>query len=293
MNSCKEIKPILEKYIVGDISKKEMTVLENHTKQCNSCREMMAIHTYILKEKLSFAELETLRFEKMHQNIFHEIKNKNGVVIERIISYIRQLFPRPAIAVSFATVMLIAGTFIPGLLQDSEQVILGQIKQVAYTNKSFKDVENSPYIFENVKFKTLDGDRVALSFDLVTHLDIVRPTNDPIVKEALAQSLLTSQGIGGRLKAISLSKEVISPKIKETLIYTMLNDQNIAVRFKTMESLQPYKKDQDVQQAFLNVLQKEESVQMRMLAIEYLTGEKNSSNAVMKELGGKNEIIKY
>ena len=71
----------------------------------------------------------------------------------------------------------------------------------------------------------------------------------------------------------------------------MLNDPNFTIRLKTMESLKPYKDEKNVQQAFLNVLEKDESVQMRMRAIEYLTGEKNSTDAVMKELGGTNEII--
>ena len=291
MKSCKEVKPLLEKYISGEITEKEKYILDEHTAHCADCREIVILHNRFIEGELPLPESDIKFFKKMRRKVIHEIGYKNESVVKKFSSLIERFFTKPAIAVSFALLMFVSGIFIPRLWQNEQQVILGQIKQVAYTNKSFEDVENSPYIFQNVKFKALDGNHIALSFDLLTHIDIVRSKDDPIVKEALAQSLLTSKGVGGRLKAISFSDQVISPKIKEGLIYTMLNDENIAVRLKTIESLRPYKKDKDVQKALLQVLKNEKSVPMRLLAVELLTDVKNSSESVMKELGGKNEII--
>ncbi len=291
MKSCNEIKPLIEKYIGGGLNEKEQLVLDEHTAQCAACREIVELHNRFAADGLPLPLPTESRFKGMRRNIINEIKQGKESTADQFWRLIGGFFAKPAVAVSFALGMFVLGIFIPRPRQSERQVILGQIKQVAYTNKSFKDVENSPYIFQNVRFKPLDNNRIALSFDLLTHIDIVRSKDDPIVKEALAQSLLTSQGVGGRLKAISLTGEVISPKIKEALIHTMLNDDNIAVRLKTIESLRPYKDDADVQKALLEVLRREKSVSMRLLAVELLSGGKKDSEAVMKELGGKNEII--
>ena len=291
MKSCKEIKPLLEKYIAGEISEEEIFILNEHTAHCGTCRDMVELHNRFNSGELPFPEPDKKLLKLMRHSILNDLNRKKTTYPERLSLLLKQFFTKPALAVSFALLMFVSGIFIPRLWQNEEQVILGQIKQVAYTNKSFEDVENSPYIFQNVKFKALNNNRIALSFDLLTHIDIIRSKDDPIVKEALAQSLLTSKGIGGRLKAISFTDQVISPKIKEGLIHTMLNDENIAVRLKTIESLRPYKKDKDVQKALLDVLKKEKSVPMRLLAVELLTGVKNEPEAVMKELGGNNEII--
>ena len=55
----------------------------------------------------------------------------------------------------------------------------------------------------------------------------------------------------------------------EALIFSMHNAPIMAVRLKAMSSLVKYKNDLEVEEAFLKTLREEESVQMRLLAIDY------------------------
>ena len=87
----------------------------------------------------------------------------------------------------------------------------------------------------------------------------------------MAQTLLGTSNIGSEFKAISYTKEIIDPKLKEALIFSMLNTPMLAIRMKAMSGLMDYKFDEEIKEAFLKVLRGEESVNMRLAAIDYLT----------------------
>jgi hypothetical protein len=63
---------------------------------------------------------------------------------------------------------------------------------------------------------------------------------------------------------------MVDPKIKEALILSVHNRHNLATRMKAMYELNNYKEDEYINEAFLKVLREEESVKMRLLAIDYL-----------------------
>jgi hypothetical protein len=58
--------------------------------------------------------------------------------------------------------------------------------------------------------------------------------------------------------------------ISQNAFLKMLNDPSVAVRLKALTTLAAYKQDPEVQAAFLEILKTAESVQMRLLAIDYL-----------------------
>ena len=162
MKSCDDIKPLIEKYIGGKLNEKERLVLDEHTAQCGACREIVELHNRFAADGLPLPLPAESSFKSMRKNIIDEIEQEKEPFLERFWRLIGSFFAKPAVAVSLALGMFVFGIFIPRPRQSGRQVILGQIKQVAYTNKSFKDVENSPYIFQNVRFKPLDNNRVAL-----------------------------------------------------------------------------------------------------------------------------------
>ena len=57
----------------------------------------------------------------------------------------------------------------------------------------------------------------------------------------------------------------------------MHNAPIAAVRLKSMESLMKYKMDAELQEAFIKILLEEDTIQMNLMAIDYLT--KNNYNA--------------
>ena len=121
-----------------------------------------------------------------------------------------------------------------------------------------------------MSFKEVDPENIALSFDVTTHLEMVSQKNDPLVRDVIAQSLINPSNLGTELKAISYSEGIFDRKIKEALIFSMNKTPILAVRLKAMNNLLSYKNDPEVQEAFLKVLMDEESVKMRLMAIDYL-----------------------
>jgi hypothetical protein len=94
--------------------------------------------------------------------------------------------------------------------------------------------------------------------------------DDPLVRDVLAQSLVNPSNLGNELKVISYSQGMSDPKLKEALLYSLHAAPELAIRLKAMDELQNYKNDPAVKQAFKKVLGEEESVKMRLTAIDYL-----------------------
>jgi hypothetical protein len=106
--------------------------------------------------------------------------------------------------------------------------------------------------------------------------------DDPLVREVIAQSLINPSNVGTELKAISYTEGMVDQKIKEALIFSMDKAPIMAVRLKAMASLSEYESDQEIQEAFIDVLRKEESVKMRLLAIDYLTANKLTPDTLQR-----------
>jgi hypothetical protein len=187
-----------------------------------------------------------------------------------------------------AALTLIFGFFMGRALPpDSAQLttnLMDQINILARENKKLEDIKKSPLVWSNVIIKELDNNSLSLSFDVTTHLEMVGKKNSPLVREVIAQTLLNPSNAGSELKAISYTTGVIDSKLKEALIFSMLNTPLLAVRLKAMNSLLGYPNDQEVTNSFFQVLKEEESVKMRLLAIDYLTQKKVPVDTLQKVL---------
>jgi hypothetical protein len=122
-----------------------------------------------------------------------------------------------------------------------------------------------------VNVSEVDPSTVELKFDVSRHMEMKLPKRDPLVAEVLVQSMLQPNGVGEKLSAISASEDLRDPKLRPALVRTMLTDDNVAVRLKAQEKLLEQPPDAQVQNAMLDVLRKDNSVQMRLVAIDYLT----------------------
>jgi hypothetical protein len=163
---------------------------------------------------------------------------------------------------------------------DPAGVVLRQISTEARQNKNLSDVEESPFLYSNVSISRAGGERVSLSFDVTTHVDVEADRDDPLVKEVLIQSLINPSPVGTRLKAISYAEQIHNPELKQAVVLSMLSDPNVAVRLKAQSILRSFGPDAEIQAAVLEVLRKEESVQMRLQALDYLAETKVSPEKV-------------
>jgi hypothetical protein len=305
MRECKKYEDLIKKLIAGEIKKADEERLQKHINHCRDCKELMEAHYQIKAGEFDFSEPHDEEFAKIRQNVLRAIGNKEG---ESGIPWYRNLadrfsyvLSRPAFAAFFSLVLFLAGFFLHSWITRSQHSdrsdLIEQLKYTAQQNTELQQTESSPYIFSDVRIRNVNGGEVALGFNVSTHLQIVRQKNDPLVKEVLAQAVLNPAPLGNRLKAISYSEQIMDSKIKEALIMTMLNDDNLAVQIKTMTSLAAYPFDSQIQAAFLRILKESDQVQLRLMAIDYLTHNLSSEQPLQEVLENLNDAkdagIKY
>ena len=283
MKNCKEYIEIFEKLISGNICNEDHSELKKHVESCSECAKLYSTNEMLIQmekpiDHATENDFKNLRLKvtenirKQHENSFSA---KTQKMIEAIIIYLKK--PEYALA----AITLIVGFFLGRALPPDENGIAGgflkQISRIAEKNTYLSDTEKSSYRFSNVSLKEMDENKISMSFDVTTSLDVVRKKDDPLVKEVLTQTMMDLGNVGSNLKAISYTESIMDNKIKQALIYSMHNAPMTAVRLKSMEGLLKYKIDPELQEAFTKVLLDEKTIKMNLMAIDYFT--KNNYNA--------------
>ena len=275
MREEKYITQLIDKLISGTINPDELRELENLVQNHPEYADIVSTHKYLSTVSFPAEDPSSVEFNRMRQDVLNTIRrtetNTQSSFVTDTSNWLRAFLLRPEMAV--AAITLLVGFFLGRIAPvDEESVSSGIMKQISFLareNTEFADSKNSPYQYSNIAFKELNGKKIALSFDVSTHLELVRDKNDPLVREVIAQSLLNPTNLGTELKAISYSENILDNKIKDALIFSMLNAPILAVRMNAMQNLTKYEQDKDVKSAFLKVLKEEESVKMRLTALDY------------------------
>ena len=289
MRTRQKIKKLLEKLQSGEIDQEQIRQLDEYVQQYPEYKEFIKLHELLTKGELSVQEPEPEQFSRMRASVMREIRaesEKQPGWIGIMITNIRTYAMKPEMAVAALT--LIIGIFLGRALPPDQASLasdlMKQINLLASENKKLEDVRKSPYTYSNVSFKEVNGEKIALSFDVTTHLDLVSKKEDPLVHDIIAQSLINPSNVGADLKAISYTKDIDDRKLKEALVYSMLHAPVMAVRLKSMSNLLKYENDPFVEDAFLKVLRDEESVKMRLLAADYLIKNQMPADSLQKAL---------
>jgi hypothetical protein len=305
MKECRKYEVLIKQLIAGDIGKADEDRLREHISYCRDCKELVEAHHQLLAGVFDVAEPDEEDFAGVRQNVLRAIRSKEGVNkiawYHKVADHVASLFSRPVFAASLSLVLFVSGFFLHSLISQSQSRegsdLIEQLKYTAQQNTDLQQVENSPYIFSDVRLRNVSGGQVALGFNVSTHLEVVRGKSDPLVKEVLAQAVLNPAPLGNRLRAISYSQEIMDSKIKEALILTMLSDDNLAVRIKAMTSLAAYPFDSQIQDAFIKILKGSDVVQLRLMAIDFLTHNLSSDKPLedmFKDMNdAKDAAIKY
>lgn len=289
MAKCRKYEKLIKQLIGGEISREDESLLLRHTEACQHCRELVEAHHRLAADDLDLPDASEQDFVKVRQNVIRAIRNQADLRRIRwyhyIADHITALLTRPIVAAALAAILFLAGVFF-GARNDwlrqstssparqAEADFIKQLNYVAQQNTDLRQVENSPYLFSDVRIRDVNETQVALEFNVSTHLELVRDKNDPLVKEVVAQAVLNPAPLGNRLKAISYSEKIMHPKVKEALISALLRNDNLAVRLKALTSLAKYPSDPEIREALIRILNEDQSVQLRMMAIDYLTHQK-------------------
>jgi hypothetical protein len=288
MKTCNKYNKLWPDFIAGELNEVRRQELYRHARTCPDCAQILQTHQQLGETDSNYAIPDEKAFLGMRRNVLAQIRANNAIRSEQpglvIIRRLFALLSEPQVAYALALLLLVAGFMIGQRRSGSaEDSIVRLIGYSAVENTNLQQAQNSPYVYSNIDFEEAGAGQIRLDFDVATHLKLTRSKNDPLVKEIVTQALISGEAVGNRLKSITYSQEIIDPKIKEALLFAMLNDRNIAVRMKALESLGGYQADAQIRDAFLTALEKEQVVQMRILAIDYLM----QNNLVDKKIEGQ------
>lgn len=290
MKSQKELKKLLQKYISGHISASEETILHNNITANSELNEIIKYHDRLMNPENKFNTPENSSFQIMRKSTINKLyshrKKRITFKLSTIIESLIMPFRIPAFSFIFAIVMLISG-FIIGNFNSSDNLI-SNISHSAQQSYDLQSSTDAPYFYSNAQFKELENGTMEVNFDVSRHIILTSQKSDPLIQDILAQSLVSTNNMSDRLRYISKSEQIIHPKIKEALISTMLKDKHHIVRQKSMSSLLQYAPDENLHQAFFTVLKNEQSVYMRLAAIDYLSENYTGENQINSELRGYN-----
>jgi hypothetical protein len=289
MKTTRELEDLIIKLQAGELTGEAQQRLQILLGMHPEYKNLLRMHEWLTRVPRLFTEPDAVEFKKLRENVMSNIRNRrlrSGIWLNWIES-IRFYVQRPEIAIAALT--LLVGFFLGRALptqNEGTRGIMKQINLIARENKELSDVKNSPYRFSAIAFEEIDTQNIALSFDVSTHLEMIRPKNDPLVREVISQALLNPSPGGTELKAISVSESVLDQKVKEALVFSLQHAPMLAVRMKALQTLLRYKADPDVQEAFLQVLQEEESVQMRLQILDYFEEIQFDRNTLKAALAG-------
>ena len=293
---CTDIQKSMDELLTSGADDARMDGVLDHVESCGDCAAHFELLNRLRTDDLVDEPVDAA-FLSMRRGVIREIRTgePDG---SSFFDRIRALFAQPAFAMGLAILTLAAGFIIgtksrrmswpdtaaPAIAAASDDPLVDEIQLAAARHTRFADVINAPYTYSNVKVSDQADGRVGLSFDVSRHVEVVVPKDDPMVGEVLVQSLLGETSVGTKLKAISTSN-AMDVKVKEALIRTMLHDDNLGVRLRAQDRLVSLRTDAEVEKALLDVLRAEESVQMRLVAIDYLTEQKVQPDLVREAVG--------
>lgn len=283
MNDCRRFEDGLAALMTGESSSEERGEVMRHLANCEECADLFAIHAEL--EDMEPPAAEESELLTMRHGVLRSIRGDSHGPRRRWWQGFPALELKPSAVLAVAALSLVAG-FLIGRVptvdrvfeqaqredlerRDGAGAIAGQLEFAALRNRRMEESATSPYSFSDLQVRDVGGGRLALSFDVATHLELVRDRSDPLVSEILVQALVNPAPVGTRLEAISLVRSM-EPKVRDALIVAMLEDESLPVRIAALEKLVGQPIEGATEAAFLEVLGSEESVQMRLLAIDYL-----------------------
>ena len=269
----------------------EQQALFAHLAHCGSCRELLDFHEDLTAAGDEFAGPSEEALAAVRRRVIDEISGDTIWPRAKVVSLRLPLWRRPQLLAAAAFVLVLLAGFTLGRVIDRSSVsesdlLIAALESSATRNLRLQDVEDSPTLISNVAVRPLDGGRVALSFDVGQHLEVQRNENDPLVNEVLVYAMLDQSSLGSRLKAVSLASTASNGKVQEALIFAMVNDPDLPVRLRALEILTQTPFGDTTEEGLFQVLHHDDSMQMRLLAVEILARRETSQQRLLEGMRG-------
>jgi len=274
---CNTLQPALERRLLGDASAEDLAALAAHCVECAECRALCATDSSLMEFASSAvatdAELAAVRVAVLRQ-----------ARIDAAAPPRTRWWNLPPLRFAFAGAAALA-LFIVGALVGragsagalARDPLARELQRAALARTTAHDALESPFTYANVSVEPGASGRLRLEFDVSTHVVVERPTNDPLVGEVVAQTLLAGASpLAGKLQAIAVADRVLDSRVRDALAESAENDPSAVVRLKAFAELADRRGGDDggqrTSQVALRLLTNERSVELRLAAIDYLTG---------------------
>jgi reverse gyrase len=277
-----QYKDRLQLMLYDELSTQDRQDIEKHIEECAECQaeleELKKFHSVLAQHTPSFVtdtllqearrELRgALRSERLKQSIWEKLA-------ERV-----RIFTLPQYKIAFGAVGALAVGLFLGYLLFSPRLGGREIQQLpTQAAKETTQPLGGNTQITNVHFVSSDptSGEVEFTFDAVKPVHMKGSVNDPDIQKVLAYALLNEQNPGVRLRSVdAIGSEQLKPAgaerdIKRTLIAALKSDKNPGVRKEALAVLQKFPFDEEVKQAFLDVLMYDANSGLRIAAINAL-----------------------
>ena len=282
MNECERLEPTLLAYVAGELDEGALGPLLTHCRDCETCRRLLELHRDLAALASRVPQPDAAELEDMEARVLRGVERRlGGPVVGTRAPARRWIGWVPyAAAATFAATLLFAAGLVAGLNTPRpsgpvagpgiKERLIAAIRADAASNRVLTDVADSRFTYSDVSFRRVKEDRVALDFDLTTHVQVVERLGSELVQDILAQALLDPSSTGTRLKAMALTSFRMTPKTKAALLVAMRRDPSLAVRLGALAALSGRLDDPDVEVSVLAALRDDDAVQMRLLALDAL-----------------------
>jgi cytochrome c-type biogenesis protein CcmH/NrfF len=270
------------------LADQEQVELFTHLARCASCRELLDFHDDLSAAAVDSSGPSDEDLSAMRGRVLAEIGGQTTHRVGQVVALQRPFWWRPQLLAAAASVLILLAGFALGRNIDrrsiSEAELLASLGSRALQNTRLQDVEDSPTLISNVAVRPLDNGRIALAFDVARHLEVQRDESDPLVNEILVHAMLDQSSLGSRLKAVSLASTASNGKVQEALIFAMVDDPDLPVRLRALEILTRGSFGAAIEEGLFQVLKNDDSVQMRLLAVERLAQSEAAQQRLLEEL---------
>jgi hypothetical protein len=267
-----------------------------HLASCPECRDLMRFHEELTGAGNKFDEASGEALAGVRSRVLDEIRSADAMVPQVVRPSVFRAGGRSRLVAAAAAVVLAIGGFATGRMVGGpdltrSDLLVTTLEDGAQNHRRLRDVEDSPNIITNVAVRSIGEGRVAMSFDVARHLEIERSIDDPLVNEVLVHAILDQSSLGSRLKAVSMAAAADNGKVEEALVFSMLDDPELPVRMRALEILAERPVSDNVKQGLMRVLRHDESMQMRLLAIEVLASGDASGQRVLEDFLETDEAV--
>ena len=264
MSECRRFEAMIENLDPPELDARAPSPLLAHAHNCEDCGRLLAIHRELAAAGSKVPEPDEVELELRHEHVLRAIRRRRSHRPIRVAAI------AAGVILAFSAGLL-AGRTLPSPAggPGPSSRLIDTLHAEAASNRGLGDVEDSPFTYSNVSFHRLAGDRIALDFDVTTHLGVVERARSPLVREVLSQSLLNPSSIGERLKTMSLAAGELGPKLEQAVVFALGHDESVAVRLAAVAVLAG-RRDDDVQSALMTALREDPSVQVRLTTLDAL-----------------------